>query len=99
MLTLTENAVTVIKTLAARTDDPSTGGVRIRSEAERDSQFAVDLATEPESGDEVVEERGARVFLDQTAGSRMARKQLDALIDGGSVRFEVRDQERPVLLG
>ncbi|ROR80057.1 Fe-S cluster assembly iron-binding protein IscA [Plantibacter flavus] len=98
MLTLTQNAVTVIRTLATRTDDPRTGGLRIRSEAERESHFAVDLATEPEIGDEVVEDHGARVFLDPVACPRMETKELDALIDGGSVRFEVRDQERPALL-
>lgn len=96
MLTLTENASTVVKTIAQQSAEQSESasaeeiGLRI-STAEGDSQeFAVTTAEAPENGDEVVESEGARVFLSETASGSLSDKVLDAQVDdSGNVSFQL----------
>ncbi|NQX37049.1 adhesin [Herbiconiux sp. VKM Ac-2851] len=91
MLTVTENAATVIKGLAARVEGAEHPGLRIGASNDA-AGFAVELTAEPVAGDEVIERDGSRVFLDQTAVPKLSDKELDALIEEGSVRFSLRNQ-------
>ncbi|WP_382309537.1 Fe-S cluster assembly protein HesB [Herbiconiux sp. UC225_62] len=95
MLTLTENAGTVVKNLADRTlaasgdvDTVTEGGLRI-STAESNN-FEVAVAPRPQPADKVVESSGARVYLEPDAADALSDKVLDARIDeNGSVHFSL----------
>ena len=91
MLTVTENAATVIKGLLTSTDEPERAGLRIGAKGD-DDHLAVEIAPEPEAGDAVIEDNGARVFLDEIATPQLSARELDALITGESVQFLLRDQ-------
>ncbi len=91
MLTLTENASTIVKDInsqIAEQQGQPEAGLRISSEAGPEPSFAVSAAEQPEASDQVVEQDGAKVFLDQTATDQLDDKVLDASVDeGGNVSF------------
>jgi Fe-S cluster assembly iron-binding protein IscA len=91
MLTLTEEATTAVKTITAQFPDAAHGGVRIEGAGTPESQFALSVVDAPETGDAVVENAGARVFLDTDAAAVLDDRVLDAQIDPeqGSVQFAV----------
>lgn len=87
MLTLTENATTVVKNLTEQIP-ADTAGLRISQAPVPDEGFAVALADAPVPGDTVVEDGGARVFVDTVANAQLDDRVLDARIeDDGSVGF------------
>ena len=91
MLTLTDSAVTVIRDLTERQEAPDRAGVRIA--VEQSGSLAVSIAPAPLEGDKVLDESGARLFLDSEAAVALEHKALDAGIDpAGSVKFAVVDQ-------
>ena len=91
MLTMTENAATEIKNLIAQPEVPDDGGVRIATSPE--GALTLSLAASPEAGDAVVEDAGAKVFLEPTAGRVLDDKQLDAAVDpSGQVQFTLGEQ-------
>jgi iron-sulfur cluster assembly protein len=93
VLTLTENATTVIKSITGAEATPSGAGVRISQQDPAGAQLALNTAEAPQPGDEVVEERGARVFLDSGAAHSLDDKVLDASVDAqGAVEFTVIPQ-------
>ncbi len=90
MLTLTEEATTAVKTITAQFPDAAQGGVRIEGAGTPESQFALSVVGAPAAGDAVVENAGARVFLDTDAAAVLDDRVLDAQIDPeGSVQFAV----------
>jgi Fe-S cluster assembly iron-binding protein IscA len=92
MLTLTENASTLIKNLADQTAVSENAGLRI-SPAAGSADLTVDLTPAPEPEDQVVESAGARVFLEESAALALDDKVLDAQLDeGGAVRFAIGTQ-------
>ncbi len=92
MLTLTDNATTLIKNLADQTAVAENAGLRI-STADGSEGLSVDLTPEPEPTDQVVESAGARVFLEQNAAIALDDKVLDAQLDeGGAVTFAIGQQ-------
>ncbi|MFD1714479.1 Fe-S cluster assembly protein HesB [Amnibacterium flavum] len=92
MLTLTDTASTVVKTIVSQIPNSDTAGVRIQGGDE--TEFVLGVVPTPEPDDAVVETAGARVFLDATAAQVLDDKILDALIDeeGGVVRFAIEQQ-------
>lgn len=93
MLTLTDTASTVVKTILDQTPTTDTGGLRIQGSAEPDGRFEVSVVPQPEVTDAVVEHDGARVFLEPTAAVALDDKTLDAQVDeGGAVRFAITNQ-------
>jgi len=93
VLTLTENATTVIKSITGADVAPSQAGVRISQQDPAGAALALNTADAPLPGDEVVEDRGARVFLDRGAADTLDDKVLDAAIDQqGGVEFTVIPQ-------
>jgi len=76
VLTLTEKAATEIRNLIAQPEVPDDGGVRIASNPEGSLTLA--LAGSPSAGDAVVDDDGARVFVEQQAGQLLDDKTLDA---------------------
>ncbi len=92
MLTLTENASTVVKTLVDQQDD-AVGGLRISQDAPDSPALHVIPTQAPLPGDQVVEESGARVFLEETAAITLDDKVLDAQVDDkGGVQFTIAPQ-------
>ncbi len=95
MLTLTDNAVTAIRTLTSQPELPEDTGLRIMAEDAAAPAFQVTLAETPGAGDQVIEADGARVFLEANAAVALDDKALDAQIDDeGTVAFTVA-QQRP----
>lgn len=90
MLTLTENASSVVKTIVDQSGGNQQAGLRISQDA-ADSPALHVIATEaPLPGDQVVEEGGARVFLEETAAETLDDKVLDAEVDeSGGVQFAI----------
>jgi iron-sulfur cluster assembly protein len=92
VLTLTDNAATEIRNLVAHPDVPDEGGVRIASNT--DGALTLAIAAGPADGDEVVEDAGARVFLESDAGSMLDDKTLDAGVDPeGHLQFAIAVKE------
>ncbi|GAA1613148.1 iron-sulfur cluster biosynthesis family protein [Kribbella sancticallisti] len=88
MLTLTENATLVIKSITGVEGAPEGAGVRISQENPADPALAVTTTEAPFPGDAVVEESGARVFLEENASAALDDKILDAAVDDkGGVEF------------
>ncbi|MGA8850621.1 MAG: Fe-S cluster assembly protein HesB [Aeromicrobium sp.] len=97
MLTLTDTAAGVVKQLTEidETSGPD-GGLRISTQPESDEGPALVLSAvpAPEDGDQVLDEAGARVFLDESAALMLDDKVLDAQIGSdGSVQFAVGTQD------
>lgn len=92
MLALTENAVEAIEGILNAPSVPEGAGVRIAPTAELDSdgaQLQITLAGEPTDSDEVIDDGGARVFVDGAATDFLEDKLLDASIVGQEVRFMI----------
>lgn len=88
MLTLTDQATAVIDALVHQPSLPDGAGLRISTGDAGDESLAVTTAAAPEPSDEVLEDRGARVFLDPGAVAMLDDKILDASVsDGGRVQF------------
>ncbi len=91
MLTLTENASTVVKTLVGQNaPEAQEAGLRISQDAADSPALHVIPAEAPYPGDAVIEEDGARVFLEETAAVTLDDKVLDAQVDeAGGVQFSI----------
>lgn len=77
MLTITQEAATLIGTLAANADLPEHGGLRIDIDATHHS-LSMGLAPSPEDTETVVASRGARVFLSPRVARRLDTRTLQA---------------------
>ena len=89
MLTLTDNASTLLKNVAAA-QGVETAGLRISAEGADAQSLAVTAAEQPEPGDQVVEQDGATVYLDEPSALQLEDKVLDAAVDqGGGVQFSL----------
>ncbi|CAN5684574.1 iron-sulfur cluster biosynthesis family protein [soil metagenome] len=92
MLTLTENASTIVRDITTQPGLPETAGLRITSDADQ-SSFAIAAAEQPEPADQVVEHSGAKLYLDQQAAVMLDDKILDAAVDdAGQVEFALAIQ-------
>jgi iron-sulfur cluster assembly protein len=88
VLTLTDNAAMVVKTLTVQGTDSTNGGVRISGSEADDTGLKVAVTPEPEPADQVLETDGARVFVEETAAVVLDDKLLDAQVDqDGAVHF------------
>ena len=91
MLTLTENATTVVKGFAEQI--PEAAGLRITGGPVEEPTLEVSPAATAEPGDAVVEQDGATVFLDENASLILDDMVLDAVVDGeGQVEFALGPQ-------
>jgi Fe-S cluster assembly iron-binding protein IscA len=92
LLALTDSAVEAVRRIVSSTDEDA-GGVRVTAEQHgEETRFLLSIAAVPSEDDAVVEEHGARVFLDTRAASLLDHKVLDAHIDQNHVAFEIDDQ-------
>ena len=94
MLTLTDSAVSAIRTLTSQPDQPGDTGLRIMAQGNGGaSTFQLALVDGPAAGDQVVEEGGARVFVEAAAAEVLGDKALDAQVnEQGDLAFRIADQ-------
>ncbi|MFC5179954.1 Fe-S cluster assembly protein HesB [Actinomadura harenae] len=88
MLTLTSDAVQVIRTVTADPQLPPKSGIRIQAGIDGSETLKLSVAPAPEDGDEVVDEQGARVYLEPATAKMLEDMTLDATVDPkGDVAF------------
>ncbi len=93
MLTLTENAVAVIRSLTTEPQVPDGAGLRIATDDGQPDTLTLTLSPTPQDGDQVLDAAGARLFLDDNASVVLDDKALDAEVDPqGVVSFQVMPQ-------
>ncbi|MCZ7425447.1 adhesin [Micromonospora sp. WMMA1949] len=93
MLTMTDNAVLVIRDLAAQQDVADAGGLRIAADTDAGS-LSIELVPQPVQGDQVVDTEGARIFLDSDAAELLNDTSVDAVVDDeGVVQFGFTEKE------
>lgn len=92
MLTVTDNAVAAIRSLTDQPEVPDGTGLRIATDPTAGS-LQLSLAPEPHDGDQVVDNSGAKLFLDSDAALLLNDKALDASVDDqGTVQFALAEQ-------
>lgn len=88
MLTLTDTATTVVKSIVEKAAQADAAGLRIHGDSADATNFNVAVVTAAEPGDAIVEADGARVFLEPNASRALDDKVLDAEVsDAGAVTF------------
>ena len=94
MLALTDSAVRAVEEILSSSEEaPESGGLRLVAErAGAQTSFQLSVVALPAEDDEVIEEQGARVFLDPEAASLLDDKILDASIESNQVAFSIADQ-------
>ena len=92
MLALTDSAVQAVTEIVSSSDEASeTGGLRmVAKQAGTQVNFQLSVVPVPAEDDEVIEEQGARVFLEPDAASLLDDKVLDAKLDQNQVAFTTR---------
>jgi len=97
LLALTQSAVQAVKEIVSSAEEaPETGGLRVVADrAGARANLELSVVALPGEDDEVVEEQGARVFLDPGAASLLEDKVLDASIEQEQVaRLRSRTSSR-----
>jgi Fe-S cluster assembly iron-binding protein IscA len=96
MLALTSNAHEAIEGILSAASIPAGAGLRIAPPAGVDAapggQLQLTVAAVPAEADQVIDEEGARVFVDEEAADFLDDKVLDASIVGEEVRFAIAEQ-------
>jgi iron-sulfur cluster assembly protein len=96
MLTLTTKAAEAVKTIAEASPQlPDESGLRIQAEPTGEGQvtFGLMMVESPDVDDQVIEEAGARVFVEPEAAVILEDKILDATVVGDRVQFSLNEQE------
>ena len=94
MLTLTDNASAIVNQISTEQIPGEHAGLRITADDTGEQPgFEIAAAQEAEPGDQVVEQSGATVYLDQSAAALLDDKVLDASVDAtGKVAFVLAPQ-------
>ena len=92
MLTLTKNATAVISSIVSERDLPDGAGLRIAAVGDTEDPLRLSTAAMPADSDTVIEDEGARVFLEPNAAEILDDKVLDAVVQQGQVQFVVASQ-------
>jgi Fe-S cluster assembly iron-binding protein IscA len=92
VLTLTENASTIVKDITAQQGGADSTGLRISGES-LERGLTVTAAEQPLPGDATVTSDGATVYLDPIASQQLDDQILDAAVDeSGRVQFALAPQ-------
>ena len=98
MLALTDTATEAIEGILRAPAIPDGAGVRIAAAPATDaaapeaSELNITVATAPGESDQVIEEQGARVFVDEPVANYLDDKLLDARISEQQVSFLIGEQ-------
>ena len=95
MLTITANALDLVRRIPDHPMLPSTAGLRISLRVGADGNgFAVAASAAPEAGDKILDYGGGRVFLGGHACTALKDRMLDARTDErGRIQFLVTRAE------
>jgi len=95
MLAMTDDAIEAIRGIVEESALGPEAGLRISGANEGNGDTALDfeVAEAAVSGDEVVSEGGATVFLDETAAAVLADKRLDVHAHGDHFHFSLEEQD------
>ncbi len=93
LLALTDNAAQAVKDIVSAAEEiPETGGLRLVAErVGMQANLQLSVVSLPAEDDEVIEEQGARVFLEPEAASLLDDKVLDANVEHDQVAFMIAD--------
>ena len=96
-MTLTAQATHAIERILAAPGVPEGAGIRIMPVTDGNdpavtSELQVAVAEQPSEGDEVIEEAGARVFVEGRVCGYLADKRLDARVVDERVSFSLAGQ-------
>ena len=93
-IALTDSAVEAVKSIVSSSNEVSeTSGLRMVAErAGTQANFHLSVVPLPAEDDEVIDEQGARVFLEPEAASLLDEKVLDASVEQDQVAFTIADQ-------
>jgi Fe-S cluster assembly iron-binding protein IscA len=94
MLTLTDSAREMVRDMVEAGNAPEGSGLRIASARNENGEpaLALELATQPADGDQVVDEGGTRVFLEPEVADLLDDKVLDAQRHDDHYHFSLGDQ-------
>ena len=94
LLALTDNAVEAVKQIVSSNDEVTeSGGLRMVAEpAAGEARFELSVVALPAEDDAVIDEQGARVFLEPEAASLLDDKVLDVRIEENRFGFVIADQ-------
>ena len=84
MLTLTDNALTAVRTLTQDPEAPDGAGLRILP---GDEGLELILVADPVPGDALIDDGGARVYVEPQAAELLNEQTLDAQVEEGQVSF------------
>ncbi|MEO8107820.1 MAG: Fe-S cluster assembly protein HesB [Actinomycetes bacterium] len=84
MLTLTDNAQAAVRTLTQDPETPENAGLRITPGNEG---LELMLVAEPVPGDALIDDGGARVFVEPQTAKLLDEATLDAQVEDGAVNF------------
>lgn len=88
VVTLTDAAAERIKSIVARSDRPVEGlRVGVKNGGCAGMSYTMDLVDTPKPGDEIVEEKGAKVFVDPKAVLFLLGTQMDFQVTKLSAQF------------
>jgi iron-sulfur cluster assembly protein len=95
VLAITDTAAEAIRGIVAAPELPEGAGLRIATQpgADQMGTLEVSVAATPADTDQVVDEAGARVFVEADAVELLDDKLLDAQIEGSRVGFMLSEQE------
>lgn len=96
MLAISHGAAEVIKQAVSSAQIPDEGGIRISAEPIGSESVRLDLSLvmNPESGDAIVEQEGAKVFVERDVAPLLDDKVLDASIEADQVAFSIVEQRQ-----
>jgi iron-sulfur cluster assembly protein len=94
MLALTEDAVDAVKRLVESSDETTdSSGLRMVAEpVGLRTNLQLSVVPLPAEDDQIIEEQGARIFLEPEAAALLDGKVLDASVEQGQVAFTLADQ-------
>jgi len=84
VLTLTNQAQTAVRTLTQDPQAPETAGLRI---AAGNEGLELMVVAEAAPGDALIDDGGARVFIDSEASQLLEEQILDAQVEGSQISF------------
>ena len=94
MLALTEGAVDAVKRLVESSEETTdSSGLRMVAEpAGLRTNLQLSVVSLPAEDDQIIEEQGARIFLEPEAAALLDDKVLDASVEQGQVAFTLAEQ-------
>jgi iron-sulfur cluster assembly protein len=95
MLALSEKAVVAINGIMSNPEIPEGAGLRVSPQMTGGTEavtLELSVVEAPAGGDQVVEDQGAQVFVDERVGPMLDDKTLDATTEGEQVQFTIVDR-------